>query len=301
MKINTKYCTNNNNYKWNAKRSRTDGVMVHSVGVAQSDPWVFWRQWNENRFDVITHGLVSADEIINCLPWDNKGWHAGTGWSGNSANNNYVSFEITEPKTIKYTGGAGFIDTNPAETKKQVLAAYRNAVELTAYLCKKYGFNPLDKNRVISHAEGYKLGIATGHADPTHLWSKFGLSMDGFRKDVSEFMEGKDSTISGTEGGSGVDYSKRSVISYLNVADLDSIMPLIKFLEGDYIIDIVDATKGHDMSGYRDSNWRLAIGGEKSAHSKYMNFHIGGKNREETKAKILDFRNNADHRKNYAI
>ncbi len=98
-----------------------------------------------------------------------------------------------------------------------------------------------------------------------------------------------------------LDYSKRAVISYINKVDLDSALPLIKFLEGDYIIDIVNGTKEHEMSGYVKSNWRIAIGGKKEQHSCYMNYLIAGKDREETKDKILDFRNNANNRYKYKI
>lgn len=103
------------------------------------------------------------------------------------------------------------------------------------------------------------------------------------------------------KGDDDVDYSKRAVISYFNKVDLKNAMPLIEFLEGDYIVDIVNATKGHEMSGYAKSNWRIAIGGKKEQHSSYMNYLIAGKNREETKEMILDFRNNGNNRKNYKL
>ena len=44
---------------------------------------------------------------------------------------------------------------------------------------------------IISHAEGAARGIASAHADPTHLWLAFGLTMDGFRADVAAAMAAK--------------------------------------------------------------------------------------------------------------
>ena len=43
---------------------------------------------------------------------------------------------------------------------------------------------------MISHSEGCKRGIASNHGDVEHLWSKFGLAMAQFRKDIKAAMEG---------------------------------------------------------------------------------------------------------------
>ena len=51
--------------------------------------------------------------------------------------------------------------------------------------------NTLADGVIISHAEGAARGIASAHADPTHLWRAFGLTMDGFRAAVAEAMAAK--------------------------------------------------------------------------------------------------------------
>ena len=96
-----------------------------------------------------------------------------------------------EPATIRYTGGSNWTETGDGEnTKAHVLAAYKCAVELFAYLCQQFGLDPLADGVVISHSEGCKRGIASNHGDVEHLWSKFGLSMQQFRKDIKAAMEG---------------------------------------------------------------------------------------------------------------
>ena len=56
---------------------------------------------------------------------------------------------MTEPATIKYTGGASWIElSDGSNTKAVVLKNYRNAVEYFAYLCQKFGWNP-EKDGVI--------------------------------------------------------------------------------------------------------------------------------------------------------
>ena len=50
---------------------------------------------------------------------------------------------MTEPATMKYTGGASWIElSDGSNTKAVVLKNYRNAVEYFAYLCQKFGWNP---------------------------------------------------------------------------------------------------------------------------------------------------------------
>jgi len=112
-----------------------------------------------------------------------RGWHAG-----GSANNTHIGVEMTEPATIKYVNGSAWIDNNPTKTKEHVLATYQVAVELFAYLCKKFNLNPLADGVIISHHEGNIRGIASNHADVEHIWKKFGLTMQQFRNDIKNAM-----------------------------------------------------------------------------------------------------------------
>ena len=118
----------------------------------------------------LAHGSVAA---VQTLPWNHRGWHAGTGTSGRSANNTHISFEVCED---------GLTDASYFN------AVYREAVELTAYLCKEYGLDPLADGVVICHSEGYKRGVASGHADVMHWFPKHDKTMDNFRADVSAAM-----------------------------------------------------------------------------------------------------------------
>ena len=163
------------------------GLMIHSVGCNQPNPRVFANSWKTND-EVCCHGVLGADgTVIQTLPWNHRAWHCYKGPNG-SGNNTHIGIEMTEPATIKYTGGASFVDLNPTETKKHVLGTYKTAVELFAYLCKKFNLDPLKDGVVISHNEGYKRGIASGHADVEHIWNKYGLTMNQFRKDIKNAM-----------------------------------------------------------------------------------------------------------------
>lgn len=194
MKLVQQFSVNNDCYKANVNKKDdryttfqskgARGLMLHSVGCPQPNAQVFANAWNKSGIEVAVHGVLQADGlVIQCLPWNFRGWHAG-----GSANNTHIGVEMTEPDCIEYTGGASFTCSNIEKAKAQVEGTYRTAVELFAYLCKEYGLNPLTD--IISHKEGCKKGVASNHGDPEHLWSqlKTGYTMDTFRKAVKEAM-----------------------------------------------------------------------------------------------------------------
>lgn len=196
MKLIRCILTGNDCYQTN-RAIKPKGVMVHSTGANNPDLKRYVQplagdgdyatlvaqlgingngnHWNRGGLDVCVHGFIGrlADGSIataQTLPWNHRGWHAGTGTSGGSANNTHISFEICEDNL-----------TDPDYFRR----VYREAVELTAYLCKQYGLDPLADGVVICHSEGYRRGIASGHADVEHWFPRHGKSMDDFRRDVS--------------------------------------------------------------------------------------------------------------------
>ena len=97
---------------------------------------------------------------------------------------------MCEPACIKYTSGSSFTCSDTATAKAVAERTYNAAVELFAFLCKKFNLNPLADGVIISHREGHARGIASNHGDPEHLWNglKMGYTMDGFRKAVAAAM-----------------------------------------------------------------------------------------------------------------
>ena len=186
MNLKQNYLTESGCYKA-GKRITVKGLMIHSVGCPQPKADVFMKNWNRADANACVHAIVEPDgDVYQLLPWDFRGWHCGGG-----ANNTHIGVEMTEPATIKYTGGSNWTETGDGEnTKNHVLATYKYAVELFAYLCSQYNLDPLADGVVISHSEGCRRGIASNHGDVEHLWSKFGLSMEQFRKDIKAAMEG---------------------------------------------------------------------------------------------------------------
>lgn len=191
MNITQNFLTKNRCYT-NAAKITVRGLMLHSVGCPQPFAAPFMRNWNTPTVSVCVHGFIQPDgTVFQCLPWNYKGWHAG-----GSANSTHIGVEMTEPSTIKYAGGASFVDNDPERTKAHIVATHDAAVELFAYLCKEYDLDPLTD--IISHAEGHAKGVASNHGDPDHLWRKYpelGYSMDGFREDVKKKMNGEEENV----------------------------------------------------------------------------------------------------------
>lgn len=184
MKITEKYITKNASYKnGNIKVKK---LMLHSVGTSQPKADVFYNVFNKPNYYVSVHAFIDANtgEIIQTLEWDKKAWHCG-----GIGNDFAIGVEMCESDAIKYTSGGKFRIINKKQAIKQAKTAYNSAVGLFAYLCDKYGLNPLKS--ILSHREGYKQGIASNHGDPEHYWQCLGLdyTMDKFRNDVKLAMK----------------------------------------------------------------------------------------------------------------
>ena len=195
MKLRTLFLTKNICYEV-GKKHTPKGIMVHSTGANNpklsryvgpddgllgNNPYNnHWNQPTPGGRKVCPHAFIGRlkDNSIatyQTLPWDMAGWHSGSGRLGsaqNANNSGYIGFEICEDGL-----------TDPVYFSK----VYREAVELTAFLCVIHDIRPV-KPYLIDHSEGHQLGIASNHADVMHWFAKHGRNMDVFRADVNAEM-----------------------------------------------------------------------------------------------------------------
>ena len=152
------------------KRNYTRSQMMTLLGDNQYD-----NDWNKDNLDVCVHAFIGrlADGTIatvQTLPWDMRPWGCGKGSKG-SFNDCAIQFEICEDN-----------HTSASYCKE----TYKEAVEFCAMLCKEHNIDP---SMIVSHDEARVMGYGSNHNDPNNWWPKFGLSMDGFRADVSKLLQ----------------------------------------------------------------------------------------------------------------
>ena len=199
MEIVESILTQNPCYKA-GKKIQVKGLMLHSVGCPQPSAEVFVRKWNSpDASRACVHAFIDGKtgKVYQTLPWEHRAWHGG-----GSSNNTHIGVEMCEPACIKYTGGSSFSCSDQEQALAVVRRTYDAAVELFAFLCSKFGLDPLKDGVIVSHKEGHGRGIASGHGDPDHLWNglQSGHSMDKFRQDVKAAMSGTAACVTDASG-----------------------------------------------------------------------------------------------------
>lgn len=135
---------------------------------------------------------------VQTMPWDYKPWGCGGG-----CNNGWIQFEICEDSLT---------DTDYFNT------VYKEACEITAYLCKMYGIDPKGTVQfngkkvptILCHWDSYKLGLGSGHSDIYHWFGKYGKDMDNVRNDVATLMSGA-STVTNPSVSTIVNYQAKVI------------------------------------------------------------------------------------------
>lgn len=166
------------------------GLMLHSIGVeitsAQQQADVFGAS---NFWDAGIHGFIDSETgvVLHTLPWTQVAWHCGY----ETGNGSYIGVEMCETDAGYYTDSFKLVIEDEEKAKEHCRNTYYSAVKLFAELCIRFNLDPLEDGVVISHSEGCELGVATNHGDPESYWDAVdsGYTMDGFRKDVSEYMK----------------------------------------------------------------------------------------------------------------
>ncbi len=184
--------TKNDCYK-SGRTITPNSMQLHTIGTAQNTAASLASYWNQSGIQACVHYCIDAEQdglVLQFLPDNRRSWA-----DGGVGNNNSITVELMESDYMKYTGGANYTVTNEAKFKADVTRAYNTAVQFFALKCKEYGWNPQEKMsnglyRVYSHDEGRRAGLSTNHVDPTHIWNRYGWTMDKFRADVANAMNG---------------------------------------------------------------------------------------------------------------
>lgn len=73
------------------------GIMVHSTGTPGVMADQIRASWDSAQAEAAVHAIIDDGHTLMTLPWSARGWHAGTGTSGATANDTHIAFEVCEP------------------------------------------------------------------------------------------------------------------------------------------------------------------------------------------------------------
>ena len=126
----------------------------------------------------LANGTVTT---VQTMPWDYRPWGCGSGSRG-SCNSGWIQFEICESNL---------------DDKSYFDKVYKEACELTAYLCKMFNLDPhgtvsykgVNVPVLLCHQDSYQLGLGGNHADIYHWFPKHGKNMETVRNDVAAIMK----------------------------------------------------------------------------------------------------------------
>lgn len=191
-----------------------------TVTLAQIGKNAYKNDWNHIERQVglncwigkLADGTVTT---IQTMPWDYRPWGCGSGSKG-SCNSGWIQFEICED---------GLTD------KTYFNAVYKEACEITAYLCKMFNIDPngtvtvngVKVPTILCHQDSYKLGMGSNHSDVTHWFPKHGKSMATARQDVAALLAADKTTTSKPTSTTGKTYSVVTKINkYATASDAQS-------------------------------------------------------------------------------
>lgn len=196
------YTENNDSNLWN-RSYNLRGLMIHSTvgGIQDAETWVNMYN-NEMKHDVAVHGFIDGGTGVF---WQTQDFDIRSGHAGAAGNDRYVGVEICESQYVTYPAGEKIESDDPAlngapkivmvegheeDAKESAELTYGTAVDLFAFLCDYYGFNPNKKGVVISHTEWERqyMEYQNGLFNPEHYWYQVGTgyTMTTFRTAIAE-------------------------------------------------------------------------------------------------------------------
>lgn len=244
------------------------GIVVHST--AAPNPWLkryvdcpeqcgvnkAGNHWNHSSKEmgrsVCAHAFIGYDKdkrirVAQILPYEYQNW-----LTGGSANKTHIGFEICEPADLS--------------DKAYFAEMWNVVVDYCAYLCKRFGLDPLGENVIIDHATAHKLGWGNNHGDVAHWWPKYhGVYLDDLRRAVAQRMgmqepeakPAEDETKEDTD----MDVLYRVQVGAFAVRDnAQKMMDKLKALGFDALI--VEAGRGAGQNGttISDGTWNVRNG-----------------------------------------
>lgn len=141
------------------------GIVLHSTATDGATDEAEVRYFNTGDRGASAHSFVDWDSITNCIPYNERAWHAGA-----TANGRFIGIELCEPK------GHDVVKFNEVWSRATWYFAYIFINVLKLKL--------VTKENLMSHAEVSNQWRESTHQDPIEYFKEYGKTVDMFRKDV---------------------------------------------------------------------------------------------------------------------
>lgn len=196
--LEVRYATKNGAYRA-GRTIRPEGCVNHSLGVAQPSANVMYGRmdradagWGVNA--ILGDFHTGEGRVILCMPYDRRPWGVGSGSRG-SWNNSRIQWEVCEPAGHTYAGGT-MVGYDVAKNQGYFDRMWKLLVAWNVFMAVELGY---DAATINDHAESYRAGMGSNHADMGQWLPKHGKSMNHLRHEVQAILDQKEDEQSVTE------------------------------------------------------------------------------------------------------
>lgn len=178
--------TKNTLYKRANTFSKLDGIVISSAPIANTPMNEIIDGLDRGHlFPKCPHFLIRNNGVVyQLLPENYK-----TKYCGGYCDSHYIQILLCEPSNIEYASNGSCSMGDKEKAKYELDMELQSAVELIVSLCKKYSFDPLKKDTILSHNEAYKAKLANNYPGIDHILEYLGVgNMSTFRDKVNNVL-----------------------------------------------------------------------------------------------------------------
>lgn len=181
--LEVRYAVKNGAYRA-GRTIRVRGCVNHSPGVAQPSADAMYRRmdradagWGVNA--ILGDFHTGEGRILLCMPYDRRPWGVGSGTRG-SWNDSRIQWEVCEPAGHTYAGGT-MVGYDVAKNQGYFDRMWKLLVAWNVFVAVELGYGV---DAINDHAESYRAGMGSNHADMGQWLPKHGKSMNHLRHEV---------------------------------------------------------------------------------------------------------------------
>jgi N-acetylmuramoyl-L-alanine amidase CwlA len=142
------------------------GLVIHETADDGATDENESKYFHNNKVNASAHYFVDYNSITQLLLENKVAYHAGY-----IANHKYLSIELCH-----------------YNDKNKFIEVWKRGIWLSADICRRYGWNPLEK--VVSHAWVSGTFFQTDHTDPLEYFAQYNKTFNDFINDVFDEING---------------------------------------------------------------------------------------------------------------